>query len=231
MNLTGKQVVYISGRNAQMNRSVSIFDGNILINIPNYTQVYKDVPVPIHRDEFCYALVVKDNNIVELNEGNGPILRVWEGPRESRQYPQYGIQAAIFAIKTPFDGGKTSGEQIKVALDQAAMLRDKLEQAGKDLNKVHEQKAQILSQNDELNAALRAAQNTMSGLRAQISDISQHGAPRTVLGLATLLSESSDEIVKEMPYIGDSNVGYLKEWATRKIAESRSEGTESSDEG
>jgi len=59
MDLTGKRVVFISGRNAVLNGSLSIHDGIILMNIPNYELVFDTIPVPKHRDEFVYALVVK----------------------------------------------------------------------------------------------------------------------------------------------------------------------------
>jgi hypothetical protein len=101
MDMNNRKRVYVCGRNQDMNLGLAAYNGRILIQIPNYTQVFFEKPTPVHTNEFVYAVLAPADKVkecVERGAGGEVTVRLWDGPRESRGLPQNKVQCVIASL-------------------------------------------------------------------------------------------------------------------------------------
>lgn len=97
-----KTLIYICGRDQDLNSTMCVSKGKILFQLANYTQVYTEVPKPKHSDECVYALLIDEDKIVPCVEVRGEVVqRVWEGPKGGMLYRQYKVQCEIYPLISP----------------------------------------------------------------------------------------------------------------------------------
>jgi len=89
--------VYITGRDADINGNISVIGGKIVKAVPNYTEVFEEIPKTEHADVSVYGLIVDEEKICEVQEGERK-LRLWEGPQGNRSFPQYRIMAQLVSL-------------------------------------------------------------------------------------------------------------------------------------
>src|SRR6056297_602348 len=147
------RIVYLRGRDRDLNSTMSIKNGKVLFQLSNYAQVLAEPPAEIQRDESVYALAIPKDQVVELNETGTPILRVWSGPKNNRTYTQHKVQAEIYPIENPvvaFDpqegGGLSAAERQE--LEQLRQSSDDLLAKYGELKARHEQLVAIADARD-----------------------------------------------------------------------------------
>jgi hypothetical protein len=86
------RIVYIVARNGEMQGTISLHDGNVLIFIPNYTEIKVEPPVGIDRDQFVYTLEVPEE---QVHQSPGEPWRLWAGPKGEWGYRGDTIRAVL----------------------------------------------------------------------------------------------------------------------------------------
>jgi hypothetical protein len=182
-----KALVYLIGTDANLNGNMSIYDGKVLLQIKNYTQVHASIPAEIPPDCRVYPVLVPSDQVVTLNEGSGDILRVWQGPKEGRQYPHTPVQAELYTLYSPL--ADLSDTEIEKKLDGA------------------------LSKISELVAANKALADQVDSLTSQTAALKDPD----IKVLAEVMRRCSDEVLVALPHIGEETLPNLRKFITKVI--------------
>jgi hypothetical protein len=119
-----KTIVYITALNHKLCKPLAMFNGEIVIHFPNYTEVSRE-PVPAKAGEFTFALGVDEE---KLHVENGRLL-LWEGTHMARKDPKEHVRCTIYSMKhfgeapPPAEQAPTIPEEIDTNLLREIMRR------------------------------------------------------------------------------------------------------------
>lgn len=218
-----QRLLYIVGRNADFAGIISCRNGQIILNMPNYHRVYEKPIKPQMSDEFCFCVRVPADKVKETQEREGTVLRVWDGPLNSNQYPQYKVRADVFNMSTPLAGGDIDPatlEEVQALKIEVAQLKEAvgaskvaLREASSDLHKADESV-------EDMTRKLAAAESEIATLRDKLTQATSSTIIRGVDGktLAKVIETASDDVLVLMPHCGPETVPHFKKWAAEELA-------------
>lgn len=214
-----KKIIYLVGRDRDLNANMSLFSGKILIHLKNYMQVHVEPTKPEARDEYCYAVLVDEDKVVECMEDPriGKIHRLWEGPKNNRGFGTYTIQGEIYPLDGP--GAAQSDEmleKIKEQSDKITDLKQELLEATEGkmgamsaLEKVTNRAVELDTQTNTLTKKLSEAQQEIVRFNTSGPNITEVDEKL----IAQVVKKAPEAVLEAMPYIGPENKKHLIEWA------------------
>jgi len=218
------RLLYIVGRNADFAGIISCRNGQLILNLPNYHKVHDHPVNPKMVDEFCFCIKVPEDKIKEVLEREGPVLRVWDGPKDSNQYPQYKVRADVFNMETPLAAG---------AKDPAMV--GEMQDLKTEIAKLKEIQAALITERDEArkvavagNEAItqveedvKAANAIIAQLRDELVQARSGNVIREVDAkvLAEVIRQAPEKVLEKMPHCGPDTVSHFKHWAMKFLTD------------
>lgn len=86
------KIVYLVARNGETQGNLCLYNGDVLLFLPNYTQIEIEKPVTVDRDQFIYSLEVADDSV---HQAPGEPWRLWAGPKGCWNHGGDTIRCAI----------------------------------------------------------------------------------------------------------------------------------------
>jgi len=208
---------YIIAQNKDLAGSVTVKDGKILVNIKNYTHVYKDPINPEDSAYSCYALLIDTEKIHECPDKPGTLTeKIWDGTRDGQRLPQRLVPCELYSLKSPLGGlsaellntTDAAQKELTAAQEEVAALDHKLNEAQGKLSKQYKRVAAVTEKSDQLAKQVSNLQAEL--VEAQTSTIIRN---MDVHLLADAINHCEDQVLIALPYIGEENLQYLKRWA------------------
>ena len=218
-----QRLVYIIGTVKDFAGGVGIGEGNFLMHVPNYTQVYDRPPKTEKQNEFCLALMVAAEEVVERLEGPNAVMRLWTGPQNNRNYPHKRGRALAYSLTSPLDN-PAEDPVMREKLAQATQAVDDLLGKMTQAQQIQESQA---AEVERLTRALEAAQELVRqqegeifALKGKITEATTSTQIRDVnlKTIAEVCLAASDPDLEAMPHIGPAHRIHVRKWA-REILE------------
>lgn len=218
------RLLYIVGRNVDFAGHMAFMNGQILINLPNYYRVYEHPIKPKAADEHCLCIRVPAAKVKAVNEREGSVLRLWEGPLNSNSYPQYLIRADVFNMNSPLAVGEVDPEtmealgnlkievaQLKETLAAMELERDQAIEVGDKAEKTTVDLATKVQELEQINAQLRdqLTQATSGNVIREVD----------IKTLAQVIKAAPKEVLEAMPHCGPETVDHFVNWADEELAQ------------
>lgn len=87
-------------RHGDINGRLAAQDGQLLLIVDNYTQLYPELPpVPADSNTHIYAVTADDEDLAIEMDNGVQVWRVWKGDKTSRQRPQEKAMLPIRSLK------------------------------------------------------------------------------------------------------------------------------------
>lgn len=214
-----KKLIYLVGRDRDLNANMSLHEGKILIHLKNYMQVHIEPIKPEVRDEYCYGILVDEDKVVECMEDPrvGKIHRLWEGPKNNRGFSSYTVQGEIYPLDGP---GAVQADDMLAKIKEQSVKIESISQALKDANDAKQGAMTALEKQTVLAQELDAQCNKLSG---QVAGLQQDLVKATTGGpvieevdvklLAEVCKKAPAKVLEALPHIGEENKVNVLEWA------------------
>lgn len=217
-----RRLVFVTGSNAELAAKVTVRDGKVLLNLPNYTLVHSKPVQPEPADVFCYALEVEDDLLNEVCDvPDVPSLRLWAGPKNNRGYSSELVTGFLHCLDNPL--AAVDKATVKELKDLKAALKASEDLAAEVRKTADQHHKELMSTKDKLGlaeSAVRTQAEEIAALQDQLLMARTSGAMASpdVKTLAAFLRNCSDEVLEALPYIGKKNLGYLRKWIENPVA-------------
>ena len=89
--------VFLVGRDQELNGTMCLFQGKVLLQLKNYTKVLTTRPDPssIRRDQYIYEVQVRDLLVVKHHTCPPGYSMLWDGPPEGLMWPDRMVQVEV----------------------------------------------------------------------------------------------------------------------------------------
>lgn len=216
-----ERLLYILATNADIAGSVTSYNGEILLNLNNYTEVLTAPEKPARGDLFCFAIKVPETNVKEFTEGNRRVTAVWDGPFPDRVNVGSKVRCKLYSLTNPM-GAEVSDELITKMRDQELELAKSKEtisalqaKADKAAGEIADLSTKIVSTQERADRAETSA----ARLRDELVQATSGTVIRemTTKDLANAIKACDDMTIEALPFIGPENKVHLRKWAEQVV--------------
>lgn len=220
--MSSHRLLYIVGRNVDFAGCMAYYNGQILINLPNYYRVYEAPFKPKAADEHVLCIRVPANKVKQVVEREGAVLRLWEGPLGSNSYPQYKIRADVFNMESPLATGQVDPaveEELGNLRLTVAQLTERLAAAELERDQAIEVGDKAEKAAVDLATKLQEQEQTIAKIRDQLTQATSGNVIREVdvKLLADIIAKADDKTLEAMPHCGPETVGHFRHWAEEEL--------------